>query len=393
MATDLVPPVVTEERSSLAHPEVHENRGPYRPVAGRLVALDAFRGFIMFWIVGGGGLMLGLQALKKNPLVDAIVYELNHTPWQGLRFYDCIWPSFMLMVGLSIPLSYAARSATQSYDQLLGHALKRSAVLFLLGSLRESAFLGSPYLVELSSALQPIAIAYFIGFLLVRKSLRYQIAVAASILAGYALLLAFVPAPGIPAGTYQLNHNVVNAVDVALFRDHWLMWPYAHEGWGTVLSTIPTVSTTILGLVLGEILLSTRGGKAKLRIMIGAGLLCLLLGYAISPVVPIIMKMWTTSYGLVSAGWACLMFACFYWLVEIRSYRTWCFPFVVIGANAVFIYMFTSLIHLDRGMHIFTAGIADRLGRAGPLFHELSTMLVEWLILLWMYRRRIFIKA
>ena len=229
--------------------------------------------------------------------------------------------------------------------------------------------------------------------MLVRKSPRFQIAVGALILTGYGLLLALVPAPGIPAGTYQLNHNLVNAVDVALLRDHWLRWPYAPEGWGTVLSTIPTVSTTILGMIVGESLTSARGKQAKLKSIVVTGLSCLVLGYALSPFIPVIMKMWTTSYGLVSAGWACLMFALVYWLVDIRGYRKWCFPFVVIGSNAVFIYMFTSLLHLDRGMRIFTAGISRALGRGGPLFHELSVIAAEWIILFWMFKRKIFIKA
>jgi predicted acyltransferase len=393
MASNASPPISSEElaRAGRLEPVARELRIP--APTERLVSLDSFRGFIMFWIIGGGGLMAGLQALGKNPVIDTVVYELNHTPWQGLRFYDCIWPSFMLMVGVSIPLSYARRSATETYNQMLLHALKRAAVLFLLGSVRESAFLGSPYLIELSSALQPIAIAYLVGFLLVRKSVRFQIAVGALILAGYGFLLALVPAPGIPAGTYQLNHNLVNAIDVALLRDHWLRWPYAPEGWGTVLSTIPTVSTTILGMILGESLMSARGDQAKLRSIVVAGLSCLILGYALSPFVPVIMKMWTTSYGLVSAGWACLMFALFYWVVDVRGYRKWCFPFVVIGSNAVFIYMFTSLLHLDRGMRIFTSGIARTLGRGGPPFHELSVVVVEWIILFWMFKRRIFIKA
>ncbi|PYV26165.1 MAG: hypothetical protein DMG27_07655 [Acidobacteria bacterium] len=387
MATKVTAPPVTEARPEPAA------RPVWAPSAERLVSLDAFRGFIMFWIVGGGGLMLGFEALGHNRLIDAIVYELNHTPWQGLRFYDCIWPSFMLMAGVSIPLSIAKRSLTETHGQMLGHAFKRAAVLFLLGSVRESASLGSPYLVELSSALQPIGIAYLVAFLLARKSPRFQAAVGALILAGYALLLALVPAPGIPAGSYQLNHNLVNAVDLALFRDHWLRWPYAVEGWGTALSTIPTISTTILGLLVGEWLISDRSRVNKLKMIGAAGLLCLAMGYAISPWVPVVMKMWTASYGLASAGCACLMFAVFYWVVDMRGYRKWSFPFVVIGSNAVFIYMFTSLVHLGRGMSIFTAGIAAALGRAGPLFHEVSVIAVEWLILFWMYKRRIFVKA
>jgi len=363
------------------------------PEAARLVSLDAFRGFIMFWIIGGEAIADGLQALTRNPLTNALVYELRHTPWQGLRFYDCIWPSFMLMVGISIPFSLAKRSLTQNSRQLLWHAVKRTAVLFLLGSVRESVSLSSPYLIELSSALQPIAIAYLVAFLLARTSAKVQALVAALILAGYALLLALVPAPGIPAGTYALNHNLVNAVDVALLREHWMRWPYAPEGWGTILSTLPTISTTLLGLLIGVTLRSGRAARAKLRFLGGAALVCLAAGYAISPFVPIVMKMWTTSYGLVSAGWACLMFLIFYVIVDVWSHRKWTFPFVIIGANAVFIYMFTSILPVYHLVGIFTEGIAAALGSGGPLFSAACVLAAEWLLLFWMYRRKLFLRA
>ena len=113
----------------------------------------------------------------------------------------------MLMVGISIPFAVAKRSRTQSKSQIRWHVLRRASVLFLLGSVRESVHLGHPYLIELSSALQPIAIAYLVAFLLAKKSVRIQATVASLILVGYGVVLAFVPAPGIPAGTYALNHN------------------------------------------------------------------------------------------------------------------------------------------------------------------------------------------
>src|SRR5574341_1233587 len=217
------------------------------PAARRLVSLDAFRGWTMFWIVGGSAIMAGLQALGHNPVINAIVYQLDHTPWQGLRYYDLIWPSFMLMTGMSLPFSYAKRSLTQTHREILIRVLRRVAVLFLLGSLRESIHLNHPYLVELSSALQPIAIAYLAAFLIVRRSWRFQAAAGALILVGYGLLLAFVSAPGIPRGSYQEGANVVAAVDIAVLgRTH-------REGWGTVLSTIPTIATSILGLLIGRL--------------------------------------------------------------------------------------------------------------------------------------------
>ncbi len=370
------------------------NRIPVPADPERLGSLDAFRGFVMLWIIGAEGLMAGLAAVGHHRVVDAIVYELNHTPWQGLRFYDCIWPSFMLMVGVSVPLSFAKRSLTQTYHQQLAHAAKRAVVIFLLGSLRESVLVGSPYLIELSSALQPIAIAYFVAVLVVRKSWRFQAALGAAILAAYAMVLAFIPAPGVPAGSYQFNHNLVHWVDIALLGQvHWDRWPFADEGWGTVFSTIPTIATTLLGLLIGELLMGSRSKEGKAKFIGGIGLVCIALGYAISPVVPVVMKMWTTSYGLMSAGCACIMLLFFYWVIDILGYRKWAFPLTVIGMNAIFIYMFSSLIHLDPIVDVFTHGIVRVLPNSALLFQQVAVLAVEWFILFWMYKRRIFLKA
>src|SRR6266581_4785972 len=392
MANLVSPPVVNATSSLAAEPESKRMAVPAAPE--RLGSLDAFRGFVMLWIIGGEGLMVGLAALGHNRVIDTIVYELSHSPWQGLRFYDCIWPCFMLMVGVSVPLSFAKRSLAQTYHQQLVHAAKRAIVLFLLGSVRESVSLGSPYLIELSSALQPIAIAYFVAVLVVRKSWRFQALLGAGILAGYALVLAFIRAPGISAGSYEFNHNLVHWVDIALLgQAHWDRWPYADEGWGTVLSMIPTISTTLLGLLIGELLMSARSKQSKAKFIAGIGVGCLAMGYGTSLVVPVVMKMWTASYGLMSAGWACLMLLFFYWLIDMRRYRKWAFPFVIIGMNAIFIYMFTSLIHLDAIVGVFTKELAGWLPKAGPLFQQVAVLVVEWLNLFWMYKRNVFVKA
>ncbi len=367
---------------------------PVRPGIERLVSLDVFRGFTMFWIVGGGMLVLGLQALGHNPVIDIIVRELNHSPWFGLRFYDCIWPSFMLMVGVSIPLSLAKRSLTESYRRQLGHAIQRAIVLFLLGSVRESNFLGSPYWVELSSALQPIAIAYLVAFLVARRSWKFQASLAGIILAAYAFVLAFVPAPGIPAGSYAFNHNLVHYVDIAVLgQKHWDIWPYKDEGWGTVLVIIPAIATTLFGLLIGELLLTSRSMVSKARIIGGMGVGFLIIGFGLSPIIPIEMKMWTTSYGFASAGVACLEFLFFFWLVDIVRVRKWGIIFLPFGMNAIFIYMTVSLISISSGTNIFIHPIAVHLGRGGLLLEAIAALAVEWLILYWMMKRRVLIKV
>jgi len=357
------------------------------PGTKRLSSLDAFRGWTMFWIVGGSALVAGLQALNANRVINALVYELNHSDWQGLRFYDLIWPSFMLMTGVSLPLSYAKRSLTQTHRQILMRVLRRFLVLFSLGSLRESIHFNHPYLIELSSALQPIAVAYLAAFLIVPRSWRFQAAVGAGILVFYALLLAFVPAPGVPAGSYDRNANLV------LWTDLVTVGRVLPEHWGTVICTLPTISTTIVGMLLGELLMTNRSTASKMKTIGLVGLSGVVLGWALNPVIPIVMKIWTTSYGLASAGFACLMFLVFYWLVDVRGYRKLALPFLVIGMNAVAIYMSESIIPWSNIVAIFTHSLAGTLGSFTPLFHAIAVLTIEWLVLYWMYKRKIFLTA
>ncbi len=370
-----------------AAPAAASPAAPTPEPAARLVSLDAFRGFTMFWIVGGKSLMMALQKLDSSAVAGTIAYQLTHSDWEGLRYYDLIWPCFMLMVGASIPFSFARRALTQTRARMMASALKRSVILFLLGSLRTSVSSGSPTLIELSSALQPIAIAYLVASYLAARSAKVQAAVGGLILAGYALLLAFVPAPGIPAGTYERNHNLVTAVDLAVLGRS------LPEGWGTVLSTIPTIATTILGLLIGQLLMSRRTAPRKAAIIGLTGLGGVALGLAISPWVPVIMKLWTASYGILSAGWVCLLFLLFYWIIDVRGYRKWAFPLVVIGMNAVAIYMGSTLVPISRIVGIFTKDIAGHMGTFGALFSAGAVLAVEWLILYWMYKTEIFLKA
>jgi predicted acyltransferase len=230
-------------------------------------------------------------------------------------------------------------------------------------------------------------VAYLVAFWLARKSWKIQAITGGAILAGYALLLALVAAPGIPAGSYVLNANLVTYVDIAILgRTH-------PEGWGTVVSTIPTVATTILGLLVGELLRSNRTPNSKAKIIGVIGVAGLLLGYTLSQFVPVVMKMWTTSYGILTAAWASLMFLMFYWVIDVLGHRTWAFPLGVIGMNALAIYLADTVTRLPQVIHILAAGVAKAAGSFGPLIEAVCLILTEWLILYWMYRRKLFLTA
>ena len=140
-------------------------------------------------------------------------------------------------------------------------------------------------------------------------------------------------------------------------------------------------------------MMTTRSNSAKAKIIAVVGVAGVTLGWILNPFIPVVMKMWTTSYGVMTAGWACLMFAFFLWFVDVQGHKKWTLPLVVIGMNAVFIYMFKSIIPVGKIVGIFTHPIAAKLGSFGELFSALSVFLVAWLLLFWMYRRKIFIKA
>lgn len=358
--------------------------------SSRLVSLDALRGFTMFWIVGGGALIESIEHFGDSGITNFLVRQMDHSLWEGLRFYDCIWPSFMLMVGVSIPFAFAKRSLTQSYPLMLKHAIKRFAILFLLGSLRESVSLGSPYLIELSSALQPIAVAYLVSFLLVRKSWKFQAAFGISILLLYGLAQALIPVPGAGAGSYLQNANLVWYVDKTLLPGR-VSDSVFQGGWGTLISMIPPISTTILGLLMGRVLKSEKAPANKLKILAITSVGVLAAGYLVSIFVPMVMKMWTVSYGLISAGWACSALLLFYWIIDILGYKKWAFPFVVIGMNALAVYLSFTVMRLHGIANVFTEPIAESMGRFGPFFAALVFLALEWAILNWMYKRRIFL--
>lgn len=369
-------------------PDVPPENSPPVPLAkarppDRLVSLDALRGFTMFWLMGGKAFVLAVSGLLG---LGFMRYQLTHSAWEGVRYYDLIWPSFMLMVGVSIPFSFARRALEQTRGQLLRDAWKRATILFLLGSLRESLSDGVPRLIELSSALQPIAIAYLATAYLAGLSRRVHIGVAAGIFAGYALLLAGVGLAGIPAGSYEMNRNLVTSFD------QWAIGRAHKDGWGTVLSTIPTIATTIVGSILGQVLRAESSPRTKLRVFALTGVGCLAAGYAMSPVVPIVMKIWTTSYGLVATGWACLSFCLFYWVIDVRGWRGWAFSLTVIGVNALAAYLLNTIIPISRIVGTFTKPLVPLLGGFGPVVATGAVLSTGWLILLWLYRKRLYLR-
>ena len=358
--------------------------------AVRLDSLDALRGFDMFWIIGGGAMVEGLAKAVDWPVLNAIVPQLEHVRWEGLHFWDVIWPLFMFIVGVSIAFSTARRKAAgASRRSLYLHALRRAAVLFILGMMAQgNLFLWDPSkLWPCYSVLHGIAAGYLIALAVAMEFRpRAQLLIAAAFLLSYWALLMLVPVPGVGAGVLTPTGNMATWIDqLILGRFH-----HGENTW--FVSYLGFAASVLLGVAAGHVLLSARSTAAKLRILAAAGAGCLAVGFLWSLALPIIKLLWTSSFVLVSGGFSFLALALFYWLIDVRGWRGWAFPFRVIGMNPLVAYMVMMLLNLRAIGNIFVGSLLPRVVPWDALLSASASFLFLWLFLYWMYRTRSFVK-
>jgi predicted acyltransferase len=368
---------------------------PALPASPRLVSIDALRGFDMFWIIGGDALFTALARWGKWPFSQQIEDQLEHVPWEGFRFYDLIFPLFLFIVGVVLPFSLAShRQKGESSLQIYWRILRRTALLFALGLVYNNVLQLDFAQLRIAGVLQRIAICYGIAALIVMHAgWRGQAVTAAVILLGYWALLAFVPTQGGVAGDYSKEGNLVGWVD-----RHYLPGKIYEEYYGYgdnegLLSTIPAVATALLGALAGQWLRSARSAGSKVLGLIAAGLVCLALGYGWWFVFPVIKNLWTSSFVLYAGGWSLLLLALFYGIIDGLGLRAWAFFFIVIGSNAIVIYVAPHLLNFDYTAHALFGGLANLTGAFEPVALAIAVLAVKWLLLLYLYRRRIFLRV
>lgn len=363
---------------------------PEKAGAPRLRSLDALRGFDMFWIIGGGEVVKGLAKGLDTPVLNAFVPQLEHVRWQGLHGWDVIWPLFMFIVGAAIPLSMERRMAAGATKRsLFLHALWRSVLLFAIGTITQGNLLAW----DLSafrpcySVLHGIAAGYLIAVtvvLTVRP--RGRVVVLAVFLLLYWALLVLVPVPGVGRGVLTPTGNLAAYVDRALLgRFH-----YGENTW--FLSYLGFGATVLLGVFAGECLASNRSAKSKILLLTIAGFACIAQGMLWSIEFPIIKLLWTSSFVLVTGGISFLVLALFYWIIDVLGHDRWAFFFIVIGMNSLAVYVATMLFDFRAIADVFVGRLLPRLGRWDMFTQAVVTLAVIWSLLLWMYRKKSFIR-
>ena len=387
--------------------------------SNRLIAIDAYRGTVMFLMLAE---VLHLGQMKKafpeSAFWNFLAFHQSHIDWVGCTLHDLIQPSFTMLVGVVLPFSLASREERgESTAAMTWHALLRSVLLVLRGIFLRS--LGREQTnFTFDDTLTQIGLGYFWLFLLGRTNWKVQLAALLAILVGYWGLFARYP---LPDANFDWSQTGVTAdwehhlkgfsahwnknTNPAWAFDQWWMnlfhpkEPFTHSGGGyCTLSFIPTLGTMLVGLLAGNWLISERPPIHKFVGLLMGSAVCLCIAMAADhiDICPIVKRIWTPSWVLFAGGWSLAILATYYLIIDVGGLKMWAFPVIVIGSNSIVAYcsewvLFSPIrAALDRhlGPKVFElAGAAYE-----PLLHGFAVLLVVWLLLFWLYRRKIFVR-
>ena len=326
----------------------------------RLMSIDAFRGFDMMMIIGVDAVVIALARFCFGGDGGWLAEQMEHPEWFGLTFYDTIFPTFLFISGLSFPFSYAKQiERGVSKAQILLRCLKRTAILIALGWVVNVATCGWPGFATFryGSVLAKIGLGWFFAavyFICFPQTVRYF--VCAALVIGYAILLNVLVAPDYPtASSFSIEGNFIGWLDRTtmpggLWQGTMIDGKYVKslcEPSG-LYANFFAAATAMLGMFAGEIVrrANAAGTRKTLELVaMGAGLV--VAGFAMSQFVPVSKKLWSPSFSLYVGGYSTLMFALFYYLVDVRLWRGWAFPLMVVGLNSVTIYVLKSFAEYD----------------------------------------------
>jgi predicted acyltransferase len=366
------------------------------PKPDRLLSLDALRGFDMIWILGGEEIIHALYKTFPNRLTGLLHYEFDHAPWQGFRVYDLIFPTFVFIVGVSMVFSLGKLLRTKGRAGAVKRVVVRGVVLYLLGLLYYGGFNGTFSHIRPMGVLQRIALAYLFGGLLFCFLRPKALAlVTAALLVGYWAFLSFVPLPGADHVSFRERENWPNWFDAHYMPGR--QWDGDHDPEG-VLSTFPAVANCLLGVFAGLLLKDPRVAPTrKVGVLLCAGAAGVIAGYVWGLQFPIIKKLWTSSFVLVACGYATLLLALFYLLIDVQRWRRWCAPLVWIGTNAITLYLLFQFVDFPAFAARLVGGPGSELhGDLYGLGELLQTVAVVGLVLLlarFLYERQIFLRV
>jgi predicted acyltransferase len=359
---------------------------PATPSVARLVSIDALRGFDMFWIVGGGEVFAALVNVWPNRFTQTLHDQLEHVHWAGVHFEDLIYPLLLFIIGIVLPFSLVRRHEQgQSRGRLYLHYLTRSLLLIILGSIPGGllTFTHPPFM---GGVLAHIGLCYFFAAIIVLDTTwRARAGIVASYLVCYWFASLLIPVPGYGAGVFTEQGSLASFID-----RHFISGDLWNEG---PASTPSGICIILWGSLVGNWLRSDRSGNEKAAGLALLGLVSVILAFLWSYSFPMIKRVvWSSSYVTFACGCSLLLVALFYWVIDVKGYRRWAFFFVVIGMNAITIYLLADIVNFDHLANLLVEGVANHAGAFKPVVLPIGIVGLEWVLLWFLYRHRIFFK-
>jgi predicted acyltransferase len=345
----------------------------------------------MFLLVGESTRIYEHFLEMDNGIMHFLGTQLSHHEWHGMHFWDLIQPFFMFIVGVAIPFAVNNRlKKGQSMKTITLHALWRSFLLLFFGW--SLYFIREGRLVwQFQNVLSQLAFTYLVGFLLMNKSFKFQLTLSLVILLLMDLAYRYFPVEG-------FNHPWVNFENLGAWFNNTIEGVDKASEWAT-LNFVSTTSHTIWGVLCGKLLMSSRSAAKKIQILILAGVSALIAGYSLDllNVTPIIKKIATSSFVLVSGGWTILVLCFSYWLIDVKKlFMKGSWFFIIVGMNSIFIYLFCHLGGAGLFVKILHPYVELLFSWWGEMMVKVITSLVAWTALwylcYWLYKNKIFFK-
>ncbi len=376
---------------------------PQKPVKlPRLLSLDALRGFDMFWIMSGEGVIHALAKATNYPVFLWMSGQLHHTDWNGITFYDMIFPLFLFIAGVSMPFSLDQKLANTASElssakrSIYKNMIRRTLILLFLGVVVNGLFKWNGLEnTRFASVLGRIGLAWFFaGLIYMNFNIRGQIIWFAAILLGYWAAMMLIPVPGFGAGVLTMQGSLESYVDRLLLPGR--LHDKVHDPEG-ILSTIPAIGSALLGIFSGKLLKLNSPKwpmwKKGVALFI-AGILMIALGSLWDLAFPINKRLWTSSFVLFVGGWSMLFLSVFYLIIDVAGFRKWAFPFVLIGVNSILIYLASEgMIDFKHTADFLFGGLIQYAALSWqPVFYAVSIVFVQLALLYFLYRNKIFLK-
>jgi predicted acyltransferase len=364
----------------------------------RLVSLDVFRGMTI------AGMILVNNAPGQS------YRPLEHAEWNGWTHTDLIFPFFLFIAGVSMALSFSGRmNKGDSHRNLLMHTIKRGAIIFGIGlflNLFPYFFDASRYHnLRIPGVLQRIGFCYiWAGAVYLFADKRARVGVIVAGLLGYWAAMKLAPVPGIGAGDLSPNNNLAAYIDNAIFtaRHMWQHRVWDPEG---LLSSVPAICTVLIGTFVGEWTMLRRSWLENVKALVIAGVIGIALGELWNLLFPINKSLWTSSYVVFTAGYAMLLLAAIYWIIDVKQWRAWSKPFLVLGMNSVLAFTLSTLVTKNllvykvQGVSAFSWIFRNWFR---PLFADQRnasfafafTYVAIWVVVMWwFYEKKVFVKV